>query len=617
MKFTAQQKREMKTNPKAFAEKCKNLKEVLDELDHRYHELHQPVVSDEVYDIMADAYYGNKKRPVGSARTKAKSKLPVPMGTLMKFRVLPRSTQQRFLKARSKFVVMDKEDGISLQIVYASGIPVAAYTRGDFTTGLNVSHIIPALNIPKRIQPLAATSIRGELSCDKATFAKFFKDFATSRNMVGGLLNRKALSNKFKHIKFIAYEIMESGMPLQSQLQALKKYKFDVVPYKVFDTLDEETLTALHDSRRAKAHRDIDGLVVAQNIVYKNSDSPSHALAFKINSRESAVLVNVESVVWEESRLGRLIPRIKIKQTDIGGVKVQYFTGHNYQYIKDNKIGKGTEFYAVRSGDVIPYIMEVVKPTKADLPDVPFKVEGVHAVTKSRGPKSDLRAIKEITHFFSVLDAEGVKQGVVTQLVEAGYTTIRDFYKIKESDLLQLERFGERSAKQFVAALKDSKEKLTFVNAATGSGAFGEGIGPKRLQAIIDAIPNLMDREWTHVELVEAIQQVKGFKKLAEVVASNLEEFQKFCKRNKLKLINPETPAGTKMQGQSILFTSVRDKELAKYITDQGGKLASTVKNATALITKAGATNAKIEAAKAAQLPIYTPDEFIKKYRIS
>lgn len=615
----------MRSNPLAFIKKLKTKEErlaLLTELDKRYHEDNKPVVTDEQYDIMADYHYGSTKRPVGSSsRTKAKVKLPVPMGSLTKFKVLPESSQQKFLKASVKFAVMDKEDGIALQIVYDGGVPVGAYTRGDFSTGVDVTHIISHLKIPKKIARTERTSIRGELTCDKATFAKLFgKDFATSRNFVGGLLNRKETSQALRKLKFVAYEIMDSGMGIIKQLLMLEKMKFDVVHWTILENPTLVELEKLHNERKKNAPNDVDGIVVAQNVIYKNSASPTHAMAFKINSLETAHKVKVLRVVWEESRLGRLIPRIEIKPTIIGGVKVSFFTGHNYQYILDNDIGPGTTVLAVRSGDVIPYIMSVEKPTKAQLPEEAFTVKGVHAYAKKQKGvvKSDTRLIKELTYFFSTLKVEGLKQGVVTQLVEAGYTTIKDFYSLSVADLLQLERFAERSAKQLVVALKKSREDLTFVKAAVGSGAFGEGIGEKRLESIIEAYPTIMTEDWSVDVLEGKIAALHGFKKLAVDVAQNLENFRQFCRRNKIKLVAEKAveTKGNKMVGQAALFTSVRDEELKNWILTQGGKIASTVKNATFLLIKEGASNNKTAEAQKLGKQIYTIDEFKAKYRI-
>src|SRR5690606_19795546 len=156
--------------------------------------------------------------------------------------------------------------------------------------------------------------------------------------------------------------------------------------------------------------------------------NPTHAYAFKINSLESSVVVKVKDVVWEESRYGRLVPRVLIEPTVIGGVRVEYFTGHNNYFIthghikpkrgkkpppEPRPINKGAMIRAIRSGDVIPYIMEVVKPARyPSEPQQPYVEDGVHLRVVE--DDSDLRRIKELTHFFTTIEVEGLKQGVVT-----------------------------------------------------------------------------------------------------------------------------------------------------------------------------------------------------------
>jgi len=549
--------------------------------------------------------------------------------------------QLAFMKA-SSFTLSDKEDGISLAVTYDGGVPVLVTTRGkEGVIGKDVSKSIPYLKIPRKIPFKRRFIVRAEFTADKVVFLKHFAaDFATSRNMGGGLLNRNEAHVNMKKFRVVCYEVLKgitAGGPLDKQLAKLADYGFDVVPHIVVKKITPESMEKYHDQRKQEAGRDIDGVVMTQNILYKvTAGYPTHSYAFKINSLANSVLIKVKDVVWEETRYGKWFPRITIETTTIGGVQVSWFTGHNafyieHGYLKPKKgekppyaarpINKGTMIRAVRSGDVIPYIMEVVTGAKtASLPPGPYEREadGVH-FRVVHDEKSNLRTIKELTYFFTVLDVDGVKQGVITKLVDAGYDTVKKIMKMTMQDLQALPRSADTSAAKLYKALRTARSRMTFQNVAQGSAAFGEGIGEKRLQLIVDDIPDLLDFNWSVDELAERIGKVKGFQKLAHQIAENFSVFLKFCKRNGIKLTEAKKAevTGSKMKGQAVLFTSVRDDVLEQWIIANGGIIASTVKQATLLLVKdANASNKKTDEAKSIGKPILTLANFRKKHGI-
>lgn len=651
MKIDKPTLRSIERDPLAYAKGLKKtaLKNFLNALDDAYHDDGESPVSDEAYDIMAENYTarfgltGSGAEPKIGAPVKGGGKvvLPVPMGSLNKLK--PGVTQLPiFLSAGGPYVVSDKEDGISLEIVYTNGIPQRAFTRGDGKIGKDVSGVLPALRIPQRISEKGEFIVRGEFTADKAVFQKYYaEEFATSRNHGGGLLNRNQASEHISRYKFVVYEVLMgsvAGKPKSQQLTFLKTLGFTVVPWKSYPTLTEAKLVELHNLRKGgKAKRDIDGIVVERDIPYKvvQSGNPTHAYAFKINSLESSVLVKVKDVLWEESRLGRLIPRVQIEPTLIGGVMVEYFTGHNnffiehgYKYELRKKppyearpINKGATIRAIRSGDVIPFIMAVEKAAKTPAkPSVPFRVDGVHLHIETSGNKTNLRVVKELTHFFTVIEVDGLKQGTVQKLVDAGIDTVKKILNVKVARLLEMEGFQRTSATALVANLAKAKANMTFGNVAKGSGAFGDKIGATRLAAVEESIPDILDRvNLPERDLENMIRGIRGFKELAAQIAQNLPNFVKFIKRNGIELVETKKEAvvGAAMKGQVVLFTSVRDAAVQKWIVQQGGKIASTVNQATMLIIKEeGARNNKTEIAEAKKIPILPLARFKQKYKV-
>lgn len=645
MKFTAIQKRAMKADPLGFAVATprKELGKIIDELEARYSDPEQESpLSDEQYDIIHDYYWKGRKKParkVGGVKN-VDITLEVPMNSLDKFRTVSSNKQAIFMRA-SSYVISDKEDGISLAITYDGGVPVLATTRGETgLVGKDVSKVIPHLNIPKNIAYKKRFMVRAEFTIDHKVFKSCFPDDKTGRNTAGGLLNRDVPSSSIALFRVVCYEILMgkcAGHPLEDQLKLLKKYQFDVVPYVVVDSINEEMLTEMHNTRKKKAKRDIDGIVVAKNQPYKIKPGyPDYAYAYKINSLETAVRVTVLDVVWEETRYGKWFPRIMIEPTIIGGVEVTWFTGHNNYYIEHGHlkpkkkgeavpyeprpINKGTVILAVRSGDVIPYIMQVEKGAKqASKPDGAYKQKGVHLVVVEK-QKTNTRVVKELAHFFTELEVDGLKRGGVQILVDAGYDTVKKILKMTRTEAQALPGFADKSGAQLHKALKACTPNMTFLNVARGSAAFGEGIGPSRLTALMETVPDFMDyTEKSVAELTKMVKTVKGLDKLAEQIAENLKTFDKFCKRNGITLTaaKKQEIVGSAMEGQRILFTSVRDAVAQAWITANGGKIATTVNQATALIVKdENASNDKTKAAALKGIPIITIARFRKKNRI-
>lgn len=650
MKFTAIQKRAMKADPLGFAASLprKELGKVLDELDERYRE-NKEILTDEQFDVMHDLYWKGRKKPakkVGGTKN-VDITLEVPMNSLDKFRTIGPAKQLRFMKSTS-YVISDKEDGISLAITYDGGVPVLATTRGETgLVGKDVSKVIPFLNIPKKIAYKKRFMVRAEFTIDTKVFKKHFPDDKTGRNTAGGLLNRDVPDKCIAKFRVVCYEILMgkyAGHKLSEQLSLLKKYAFDVVPHIVVDKINEELLTDLHNQRKKEAGRDIDGIVVAKNQPYVITPGyPDYAYAFKINSLETAVRLVVKDVVWEETRYGKWFPRVMIEPTIIGGVEVSYFTGHNnfyieHGYLKPKKkkgekvakvpheprpINKGAVILAVRSGDVIPYIMQVVEGAKtASKPSANYAEDGVHlrVVYSHEAPKTNTRVVKELTHFFSELEVDGLKRGGVQILVDAGYDTVKKILKMSRVEAQALPGYADKSGAQLHKALKACKPRMTFLNVARGSAAFGEGIGQSRLTALMETVPDFMDHADKPVpELTKIVKTVKGLDKLAEQIAENLKTFNKFCTRNGITLAAAEKQevTGSAMEGQRILFTSIRNAEVQAWIIANGGKIATTVNQATALIVKdENASNDKTKAAGLKGIPVIPIAKFRKTNRI-
>lgn len=637
-------------NPRAFAESLsiKDAVAMARELDRLYHEDADSPVPDEVYDVLRkvieerspnNSYLKKVGSKVGSG---VKVKLKTPMPSLDK-RFPGTKELTRFL-VPGTYVLSHKLDGNSIVIGYVDGLPAYVYTRGDGLTGQNVSGILPSLYIPKKIGN-RTLEVRAELIMSDTTFNSKFRGvdiggrtYKVARNMVAGLTKRNVADKFVKACDVAAFEILNgygSDKPLSHQLAQLKKWGFGVAPFEVVKNPTEQYLLDKYrewkpDGGYGKPYA-IDGVVVTRDISYKRSASnPKHSVAFKVNTIDDAVTTKVTKVEWIQSRHNKLVPTIHIEPVVIGGATLSKITGHNFYFIQHGfryydrdkglpvrLIGPGAEVRILRRGDVIPHVEDVVRPVRRPcLPDVAYKLgkNEVEAYAEDTSVSNERR----ILHFFSTLDVEGIKLGTIRKLEAVGLNTVSRILKASSASFMQAEGIQHATAVKLYQNIKKLRtEGAGFAKLGHASGAFGNKIGEGKLQFCIDTYPKLMS--WVDVKSTAYIENklsaVNGIDAQAAIIAKRLPRFARFLARTGIPIKEKTvTKVGSKLTDQAVLFTSVRDKELAEYVLANGGKVATTVKQATMLIIKEGASNTKIDEAKELGKPVYTIAAFKKKF---
>jgi DNA ligase (NAD+) len=442
---------------------------------------------------------------------------------------------------------------------------------------------------------------------------------------VAGLANRNKPNPQISKVKVMAHEILKgkgSNLAPSEQYKELKRLGFTPVPYKVYDRIDGDMLTRLLATRKKKARREIDGLVVALDKPYKRvNGNPDHMFAFKVNDKENSVVVTVKEVEWNQSRYGKLPPRVIIPPTTIGGVTVTYATGHNAFFIdhgyksteknppySPRPINKGAKVRILRSGDVIPQIIEVVKasPTPST-PDVAHKRKGVNYYAVD---KSDDKTVRAYTFFFSTLKIDGIKSGTIVDLMNRGFMHLEDIVYAEMEDFRDV-GLTAATASKLARNIKAGIENADVATLAVASGVFGSGIGDSKLRPIFEAKPNAyMLKEPAIHKLLESMP---GYKTTIPQICAGMIKYRKWLKDMGIKPMPPKKAevTGNKMKGKNVLFTSVRDEELKKWIIANGGKVVSSVGQANLLIVKnMDASNKKTDYANANGIPIITVADF-------
>lgn len=586
------------------------------------------IVNDDMYDDIENALKElSPKTKIGiGAIVKNKVNLPFFMGSLDKIK--PGSVEKWLSSHPGPYIVMDKEDGVSIGIVY-EGKTVKAYTRGDGSLGQDISYLLPHLKVPKIG---ADKKVRGEIIIKKSVFdSKWASEFANPRNMAAGLVNRKDIHQAVSDIDVIVYEsISPRGIPSQ-QLKALKTEGFNVVTFKVFETLDEDDLAEYFSERKKISKYEIDGLVVMQDKKTKanTEGNPDHAVAFKMQGEADEALAEVIAVEWNASKYGLLKPKVKIKPVKLAGVTIQFATGHNAAYIKDSGIGPGALIKIVRRGEVIPYIIETVKKVKPQMPSReefgPFSWNetGVDLILLNPSDNNDVR-IKSITHFFRSIEVEDFSEGLVSRFFDAGFDSYDKIIKMKTSDMLKLDGFQQKMATKVFTNIKKSLENVYLPNLMDATGFFGKNFGSRRCEAILKQFyPEIMDWESKSVIAIKnKIITVPGFQAvLAEQFSIGLVPFIKWVSSKNIDFYFDEQdtdPKSDLLQGEKICMTGFRDVELTTTIEDNGGEISSGVTGNTTILLVAdkNSSSSKTVKALAMGIPILTKPEFIKKYKL-
>ena len=367
---------------------------------------------------------------------------------------------QRFISLRRDaptddvYYVDCKMDGLAIDLQYINGALVKAITRGNGIEGDVVTdNVMTIANIPKRIRTSSTTFVRGEIVVHRTDFyavnrereAAGQKPFSNTRNYAAGSL--KQIDPKVtaaRHLRFYAWELIVVGkrrLCVDEQMQACIKLGFNIPKGAIANNL-EEIIGVINDiaRERTKLPYDIDGAVVKHNhpdfqkILGYNNHGPLWATAWKFSPDGAAT--TIESIEWRIGRTGVLTPVAHIKPVTINGVVVSAVTLDNAATVQSKEIGVGAKVRVVRSGDVIPKIVEIEKPgTYEGIPKkCPYcggdvAIVGADARCTNKDCKDRFKA--QLRYIFSkdLFDVKGVGKEFIRAAVDSDtITSLRDIF---------------------------------------------------------------------------------------------------------------------------------------------------------------------------------------------
>jgi len=607
-----------------------NLKKLLDDA---YYNTEEPLVDDFLYDMLKD-YLLQKGEilQVGyEIKTDNRIKLPYYLGSADKITPKDISKYNSWISKNNAdtYVISSKLDGVSCLLIYEHKKNIIKlYSRGDGIIGGDISKIVPFIKLPTKFNKNTNTDIavRGELIINREIFnEKYKKEYKNPRNMVSGIVGAKTIRTGLRDVEFIPYEIITEKIEPspEEQLKELQKMGFNSIKHIIIEKklLSLKNLEKILEKFKKESLYDIDGIIVQSNKSYeRNTDgNPDYFFAFKAGF--TIFTTSVKYVEWNVSKRGKIIPVVHIVPVDTGDVIIKKATAHNASFIVSNKIGKDAIIKIMRSNDVIPYIVEVVKGTKVEMPKILYKWDdnnvNIYAIDKG----SDL-CIKLLTYFFETMKIKHISEQTIRKLYEVGYTNLFSILSAKESDIANIEGLGNVSAKRMRESIDKSLNNMEITTLLSASGLFGEGIGKRKLQAIEEVYPNFFTKEIANLpfgERMGLLNSVEGFSTItSEKVASALPIaiifLSRMAKYGTFK--EKQNNNNNLLEKYNIVFSGFRDNELEERLKNLGAIVSSSVSKKVNLLLVAslGDNTGKVQKAKEYNIKIRQKDEFIKEF---
>jgi NAD-dependent DNA ligase len=606
----------------------------------------KPMINDNQFDILEDfireKFPENKViRLIGAPIPVGKNKavLPYEMWSMDKIKPDTKALDSWKKKFLGPYVISCKLDGVSgLYTTEGPGGP-KLYTRGDGKVGQDVSHFIPYLRLPS-VNVGEGVVIRGEFVIPKAVFdEKYKKDFANARNLVSGIVNQKSIDQKIKDVHFVAYEVIVPTLKPSEQFEFLKNLDIDSVMYEEIggDKLTNEYLSETLIDWRKNYVYEIDGVIVVDDKIYpRKSGNPEHAFAFKMVLSDQVAESTVVDVLWSPSKDGYLKPRVQIKPVNLGGVRIEFATGFNGSFIKDNLIGIGAVVEIIRSGDVIPYIKKVVVGAEEPkMPSVPYKWNDTHVDVLLEDKMSDETVReKNIAKFFKDIGVEGLGSGNVARIIKSGYDSVPKIINMSVDDLMGVEGFQKTTANKIHNGIRDRLDKVSLPTLMTATNIFGRGFSDKKIELIMENYKDVFTSKIGEEEKIKKISEIKGMAlKSAKDFVEKIDDFEDFLmetdmfyKLNQYEKARVEGSIKEKavdvtnpLYGKAIVFSGFRNAELEKKLKEMGAKMASSVsKNTFAVVVKdsEGDETGKVLDAKKLGVMVVSLDEFVNKFNL-
>jgi len=553
-----------------------------------------------------------------------------------------------------RWTIEPKVDGVAISLTYRDGLLELAATRGDGTTGDDVTQNVRTIrSIPLRLEGEAPDliEIRGEVYLPKKKFAALNEErekdgealFANPRNAAAGslkLLDSSIVAKRGLGAVFYGVGAVEGGKAPQTQtdlLRWLKKTGLPVVP-KFWEAEDEaevrKAIAALEKIRHDFAF-ETDGAVIKlddfkrRDQAGSTSKAPRWAMAYKYEAERARTRLN--SITVQVGRMGTLTPVAELDPVQIAGSRVARATLHNEEEIARKDIRIGDWVFVEKAGEVIPAVVGVDLKARTgkekkfkmpeNCPSCGSKVFRDPELTAVRciNPDCPAQIRRRLEHFGArgAMDIEGLGEAMVDQLVAEGLVeALPDIYALKGNEVAALERMGEKSTANLLAAIEGSKEQpLWRLLFALGIMHVGASVARKLAdkfhtldkiaEASVDELESTEDVGQVVAEEIHSFFRLPHNKKLIESLRKHALNFGEHDKRS--------APASQELSGETWVITGTLDRprdEIAELIRRHGGTVSGSVSKKTSYVLAGEEAGGKLDKAKSLGVPVVDEKQF-------
>lgn len=652
-------------------ERMEELIEIINEADYNYHTLDNPTITDQEYDkylrelfeieaahpdwVRDDSPTQHAGGKIIEGFNKVTHKIPMMSlsDVFSESEVIAFDERIRKEGITPEYMCELKIDGLSVSLLYEDGKLVRAATRGDGTTGEDITHNAKTIKvIPLKLKEKVNIEVRGEIFMNKETLVKLNEErkkhnqplLQNCRNAAAGSIrqldSKVAASRKLDNFIYHLPNPLDYNLHTHAEaIDYMTRLGFKTNPNNRLVKNISEVIKYIEEKakQRPTLPYDIDGIVIKVNSIEQQqklgytAKYPKWATAYKFPAEE--VLTKLTDIIFTVGRTGQITPNAVLEPVIVAGSTISRATLHNEDYVKEKDLKIGDIVSIRKAGDVIPEVVEVKKERRTG------KEKDFEMITtcpmcntnlvKKEGQvdyycpnkKCPARSIESLIHFAS-RDAMNI-DGLGDRIMEDFYNfhfigTIADIYSLKnhEQDLTRLEGYGDKSVTNLLNAIEDSKknslERLLFGLGIPHVGAKTAKILAKRYKEL-DSLMAASEEELTTIPDIGGIIA----KSVVEYFNDNhhrsiVEELKEIGLNT--KYLGQEVEENSEFNGKTFVLTGSLQlftrEEAEEKIEQLGGKASSSVSKKTSAVIVGANPGSKYEKAKELGIPIWTEEEF-------
>lgn len=650
--------------------RIEELTEKLNYHNHKYYVEDAPEISDFEFDaLLAELEQLEEKYPeykknnsptvrVGGEAVKgfAEVRHDVPMlsqqKAFSKEEILDFDRRVKAVVPDAQYVVEQKIDGLSVSLEYVDGEFTRGSTRGDGITGEDVTENLKTIRtIPLTLKDkIPYLEVRGEVFMSRDNFEKINALleataqplFANPRNAAAGSLRQ--LDPKIaakRNLDIFVFNIQQvQGVDIQTHIQGLEflheqgfKTILDKKSYATIEQAYERVIEI--GEERGNLYFDIDGAVIKVNdldsreILGDTAKFPRWSIAYKYPAEKQTTVIR--DIKVQVGRTGVVTPLAILDTVHIAGSNVSRATLHNLDYIREKDIRIGDTVVIQKAGDIIPAVVEVIKENRNGS-EVEFEMpthclecgalivrEEGEAAYRCTGVNCPAQRLRNIIHFVSrnAMDIDGLGPSIIEQMLDRKLIeTAADLYYVNPSDIADMDKMGEKSAQNLMAALGKSKTNpLSRLINAFGIRHIGEKAA-KILAARYKTLDNLREATVEELTVIPDIGE-KMAKSVVEFFAQ--EQTKEFIKRLEDAGVNcvddsENSVVDNRFEGMTFVLTGTLENykrsEAGKIIENYGGKTSSSVSKKTTYVLAGAEAGSKLDKANSLGVTVISEKEF-------